>query len=187
MIAGRAGGRRLRSPDGPEVRPTSDRVREALFNSLGSMDLLEGRTFLDLFAGTGALGIEAWSRGAAEVTFVERDRRVLEVLRANVQDLGVTPQRVVAEDSMSWIARTHPQFDVALCDPPYDFASWPELFRSVPATTVVAESGSPLDVPDGWQALRQRRYGRSHVLVATRVRYGEPPPPGPTSGGVTAS
>jgi 16S rRNA (guanine966-N2)-methyltransferase len=158
-----------------------------MFNSLVSMDLVEGRRFVDLFAGTGALGIEAWSRGAAEVTFVEHDRRVLAVLRANVRDLGITEQRVVAEDSMAWIARPQPQFDVALCDPPYDFAAWPELFAAVPAATVVAESGSPLEVPEGWEVLRRRRYGRSHVLVASRVGYGERPPAGPTSGGVTAS
>ena len=88
VVAGLAGGRRLQAPAGRKVRPTSERVREALFNALGSMDAIAGATVLDLFAGTGALGIEALSRGATTATFVDADPRAIAAIKANLQATG---------------------------------------------------------------------------------------------------
>lgn len=125
VVAGTLGGRRLEVPRGGAVRPTSDRVREALFSTLGAG--VAGAVVLDLFAGTGALGIEALSRGAAHATFVERDRGVARVLRANLDTLGLAADvRVVAADRfVGHLAgsRDAPVYDLVLCDPPYGVAS----------------------------------------------------------------
>ena len=168
VVAGRFGGRRLQAPKGDGTRPTSDRVREALFSILGD---LTGARVLDLFAGTGALGIEALSRGAAHATFVERDRRALDVLRANLSQLGLEPGESVvhpvpARRALQDAARSHDAYDLALLDPPYRLAAdlGPELtapLRAVlaPGARVVAESDrrSPLrlEMPE----ITQRRYG----------------------------
>lgn len=120
IIAGLAKGRRIAAPPGDEVRPTGDRVREALFSSL--QPLLPGAHVLDLYAGSGALGLEAASRGAAQVTLVERDRRTLEVLKANVEVVGLPGVEVVAGDVVALVdaaALPGAPFDLVLADPPY--------------------------------------------------------------------
>src|SRR5690348_13221449 len=89
VVAGTAGGRRLRAPKGTTIRPTSDRVRESIFNSLQSMDAIEGAAVADLFAGTGALGIEALSRGAASAIFVDEDRAAAALIRDNLAATGL--------------------------------------------------------------------------------------------------
>lgn len=120
IVAGTLGGRRLRTPPGPVTRPTAQRVREALFSSLG--DVLDRRV-LDLYAGSGALGFEALSRGAAHVTFVERAAPALRVLRRNAITLGLAPPVVdiVALDAMAFLSHraNRPGFDLVLADPPY--------------------------------------------------------------------
>lgn len=120
VVAGSLGGRPLRAPRGDRVRPTADRVREALFSTLGAR--VAGAAVLDLFAGSGALGIEAWSRGAATVTFVERDRRVVDVLRDNLRALGLDAP-VHVTDALRFVRAiaTTPDgpYDLVLCDPPY--------------------------------------------------------------------
>lgn len=124
VVAGVYGGRRLRVPRGRATRPTSDRVREALFSTLGEIVL--GGHVLDLFAGSGALGIEALSRGAADAVFVERDHATAAVLRANLSDLGISATTYVADvghfvRDLDHIAM--PVFDLVLCDPPYRLSS----------------------------------------------------------------
>src|SRR3954453_17823879 len=119
LISGAAGGRRLKVP-ASGVRPTGDRAREGLFNSLGSLLDLDGARVLDLYAGSGALGLEALSRGAAEVVFVESGPRVLPVLRANVAAVGLPGGRVIAGSVPAVVAAPPPRrFDVVLADPPY--------------------------------------------------------------------
>ena len=120
VIAGSARGRPLKVPPGRGTRPTSDRVREAMFSSLA--DDVPGAAVLDLFAGTGALGIEALSRGAAMATFVERDPAVLPVLTDNVGRAGVSDRAtIVRGDAATFVQRPGRQpFTVVLCDPPYD-------------------------------------------------------------------
>ena len=89
VVSGQLRGRRLVSPEGRDTRPTTEKVREAVFNALGSLDLVDDAEVIDLYAGTGALGLEALSRGAARCTFVENDRAALEALRHNIDHLGV--------------------------------------------------------------------------------------------------
>jgi 16S rRNA (guanine966-N2)-methyltransferase len=119
VIAGRLGGRRLSAPKGMATRPTSDRVREALFSVLGDLTDL---AILDLYAGTGALGLEALSRGARRSVFVESSRQALVVLRKNIEDLGVAPEALVLGQpvarAIERVAQEGP-YDVVLVDPPY--------------------------------------------------------------------
>src|SRR6187455_2186671 len=132
VVAGELGGRRLVSPDGTNTRPTTDRVREAIFNSLGSAGLLEGALVADLFAGSGALGIEALSRGAEHCVFVERDRTALRALEANLDALGLRSRaRVVTSDVMTVVGSI--DADVVFADPPYDFDEWQRLLEAVRA------------------------------------------------------
>ncbi len=120
VVAGEHRGRRLRTPPGRATRPTSDRVREALFSILGPVEDLE---VLDLFAGSGALGIEALSRGARSVTFVESDPRAAATIRANLDALGERAE-IATRDALAWL-RSPPAgtaFDLVMLDPPYDSA-----------------------------------------------------------------
>lgn len=118
IVAGRWGGRHLRAPAGRSTRPTSDRVREALFSILGP---LEGAAVLDLFAGSGALGLEALSRGAAGAEFVDRDPRAVAAVRENLEALGAQAS-VHRRDALAYLRAGPGPFDLAFLDPPYDSA-----------------------------------------------------------------
>jgi 16S rRNA (guanine966-N2)-methyltransferase len=123
VIAGTARGRRLVAPEGDQVRPTKDIARESMFNALDARGALEGASVLDLYAGTGALAIEALSRGAASAVVVERDRTALQAIRTNVQVLADgTRVDVVARDVGRFLAGGPPQdpFDLVFIDPPYN-------------------------------------------------------------------
>jgi 16S rRNA (guanine966-N2)-methyltransferase len=166
VVAGELGGRRLVSPEGRATRPTTERVREAVFNSLGSADVIDGAEFLDLWAGTGALGIEALSRGASRCTFVERDRGAAAVLRDNLRTLGLEGRsRVVVGDA---IAAAATPADVVLADPPYGEEPWSELLTAVRADIVVIEGNAAVGAPD-WEQWRARRYGRTWVTFLRRM------------------
>jgi 16S rRNA (guanine966-N2)-methyltransferase len=167
IVGGSHGGRRLRVPAGSGTRPTSDRAREGLFSSLQSLLDLDGAAVLDLYAGSGALGLEALSRGAARATLVERDPKALAVLRANVADLGL-PAEVMDSDVPSYLRRAPEPYDVVLLDPPYDADVDPVLAQLAPwlaqgAVVVVerATRGTAPAVPEGWDLLRDRRYGEA--------------------------
>jgi 16S rRNA (guanine966-N2)-methyltransferase len=166
-------GRRIEAPPGSDTRPTTDKVREAVFNALVSRDLIRGARVADLFAGTGALGIEALSRGAHHCTFVERDRNVVRILRANIEQLGLEgSSRVLAADALSQAATI--DADIVLADPPYDFDAWPRLLSAVWAPIVVAEAGHRLESLEGlaelgWEATRSKRYGRTWVTFFERI------------------
>ena len=174
VIAGRLGGRRLQAPPGRDTRPTADRVREALFSALGPLD---GEAVLDLFAGSGALGIEALSRGAASALFVERDRRAQAALRANLDALGLgAAQAVVAAKDAFAALRDASQrgaaYDLVFLDPPYRDAPGlgPELAKALapvlaPDARVVCESDrrAPLDL--GLPAVLDRRYGDTRLTI----------------------
>jgi 16S rRNA (guanine966-N2)-methyltransferase len=119
IIAGRWKSRRLRSPRGRDVRPTTDRVREAWMSALGGS--VSGATVLDLFAGSGALGLESLSRGAESVIFVDRARSSVNVIRHNVELLGAqNDAEIVCEDVFRYLQRFEGLFDIALADPPYE-------------------------------------------------------------------
>ena len=119
VITGSARGRRLKELEGMETRPTTDRVKEGMFNAL-QFDL-EGRRVLDLFAGTGPLGIECLSRGAASAVFVDRRADAVKLIRENLKATDLTDRaRVVAGDSMEYLGQLREKFDIILLDPPYE-------------------------------------------------------------------
>ena len=179
-MAGSAGGRRLSVPP-KGTRPTSERVREALFAALEAVFDFDGLHVLDLYAGSGALGFEALSRGASVVTFIESDRRAVEVLRANASALGLAGARVVAGPVESVVAgEPEHRYDIVLIDPPYALPNAAlggvlgNLARGgwlAPDALVVVEraarDGEP-DWPDGLNPIRTRRYGD------TAVHWAEP-------------
>lgn len=168
VVAGELGGRRLIAPDGTSTRPTTDRVREAIFNSLGSSGLLEGAVVADLYAGSGAIGIEALSRGAARCVFVERDRAALRALNDNLDALDLVDRsKVLGADALSVVGTV--DADIVFADPPYDFEAWNSLLGRVTADLVVAESGSAVAPPPGWTVLRERKYGRTRVTFLERT------------------
>jgi 16S rRNA (guanine966-N2)-methyltransferase len=157
----------LVSPDGTNTRPTTDRVREAIFNSLGSAGLIEGALVADLYAGSGALGIEALSRGAEHCTFVERDRTALRALEANLDALDLRSRsKVIAFDVFS-VAKSI-DADIAFADPPYEFEEWPRLLELLTVDVLIAESGRAIEPADGWEQLRTKRYGRATVTHLER-------------------
>ncbi len=158
-------------------------VREAVFNALNSLDLIRDAAIADLYAGSGALGIEALSRGAAHCTFVERDRGALRTLRDNLAELGLADRSKVVPGDASVLAGAL-DVDVVLADPPYEFDQWPELLASTKASFVVAEAGRPLDRLDpeaiaGWTATRTKRYGRTWVTFFARSDDTPEDTPGP--------
>jgi len=120
VVAGIAGGRRLQTPAGRQLRPTSERVREAVFSSLWSLGVLEGARVLDLYAGSGAMGIEALSRGASSATFVEADPVTAKVIEANLATTGLTERATLARvDVARFLDDPGGWFDLAFVDPPY--------------------------------------------------------------------
>ncbi len=176
IIAGEARGRRLKVPRGDRVRPTTDRVRESIFAALGSLGALDGATVLDAFAGSGAMGLEAISRGAAHATFVERHRPTAAVLRANVAELRFDDRsRIVQGDVLRWLAAHGDEsFDVAFCDPPYDFPVpvWDRLLGRLDARIVVAESDRTVVTHPAWNVISERRWGSTVVQMARRRETG---------------
>jgi 16S rRNA (guanine966-N2)-methyltransferase len=169
VIGGRSRGRRLTAKLPAAVRPTSDRVRESIFDILGSAGGVDGLSVLDLFCGSGALGLEALSRGAAAATFVDHDLGAVQAVRANLAAVGLTdqPATVVRAALPGWLL-TAPAFDLALCDPPYDFAGWDVLLGELRADVAVLESSLPISPPEGWIVTKERRYGGTLVTVAHR-------------------
>jgi len=168
VVTGSLRGRKLVAPDAGATRPTTDRVREAVFNALTSLDTIIDARVVDLYAGSGAMGIEALSRGATHCTFVERDRGALSAIHANIAALGLAGvTRVVSGDAAVYAARV--DADIAFVDPPYDFDAWDDLLTSIAAGFVVAESGREVAAPPGWEQTRVKRYGRTWVTFLART------------------
>lgn len=176
VIAGAARGRALAAPRGLNTRPTPDRVKEALFSILGAA--VNDATVLDLFAGTGALGLEALSRGASRAVFVERDRRALKALSQNIA--AVAPDRVEvlaipAERALELLSRRGTQFDLVFLDPPYDLQLLPSTLATLASRPLLHEDAvvvcehagrAPPPVPPlGWSALQSRRYGDVAITI----------------------
>jgi 16S rRNA (guanine966-N2)-methyltransferase len=168
IVAGAYKGRRLQAPKGRRTRPTADRVREAVFAMLGSV---EGARVLDLFAGSGALGIEALSRGAASAVFVERELRALDALRHNLESLDAET-RVRRQDALRFLARAEGPFDLVFVDPPYDFAArvagpLAELLPPVISreARIVTESDKRNPLELSLPLLRERTYGDTRIAV----------------------
>jgi 16S rRNA (guanine966-N2)-methyltransferase len=159
------------APEGSGTRPTPDRVREATFNALGSLGVVSEAAVLDLFAGSGAMGIEALSRGAARATFVDSDLRARRAIEANLGACGLSSAAEVVATPVErfLVGAQHRRWDLALIDPPYDYDGWPELLLDLPAEIAVLESNRAIEPPFGWEVVRAKRYGRTHVVIARRI------------------
>jgi 16S rRNA (guanine966-N2)-methyltransferase len=184
IIAGAARGRPLRAPTGKGTRPTSDRAREGLFSAVESMLTgLGGRRVLDLYAGSGAVGLEALSRGASEVLMVERDAGAVAVIRANIAAVGLPGATVTAASVARLVGDTAPQaYDLVVADPPYDDDPT-TVVADLVANGWLAEDGvvvverssrdRPWTWPAGLEALRERRYGEAMLWYGRRAVEGE--------------
>jgi 16S rRNA (guanine966-N2)-methyltransferase len=175
-------GRRISAPRGRATRPTAEKVREALFDALSRTVELAGAEVWDLFAGSGALGIEALSRGAARVTFVEAHARTAAIIRGNLAQLGAEPScwRLVTARVLPWLRknRESPPPRVVLLDPPYGSGEAPGVLAELaaspllaPDAVVVVEGAArdPFELPGDLELLRTRRYGDTEVrFVAKR-------------------
>ena len=172
VIGGRSRGRRLAAKLPPTVRPTSDRVREAIFDILGSQGGVEGLAVVDLFCGSGALGVEALSRGAASSTFVDLDPDALAAVRRNLDavGLGEEPVTLVRAALPGWLeSAAAGAFDLALCDPPVQLRGLAGAARRAAAPTPSSwNRRHRLSLPEAWVVARERRYGGTLVTVAHR-------------------
>ena len=163
IVGGKYRSRLLRVPARPGLRPTPDRVRETLFNWLGQE--LTGLACLDLFAGSGALGFEAASRGAARVVLVEKDRVALAELERSLAALGATQVAIVAGDARTFLRRERAQFDVVFLDPPFRQNDLPAILaelapRLQPGARVYVESEAPVAVAPPWNELKRAKAGQ---------------------------
>ncbi len=189
VIAGSRKGHTIAAPRGRETRPTSDRVRENVFNLVGPLD---GARVLDLFAGSGALGIEALSRGAASAVFVERDPDVVRTIERNLDRLRLTGGRVVRGDALTTVEReaaAGAKYDLVLVDPPYEMLTeiLPRLARHVPPLltpdgVVVVETDARVEPELPLPRRTSRKYGQTRVTLFEAAAGGvgstEPPPSG---------
>jgi 16S rRNA (guanine966-N2)-methyltransferase len=172
IIAGTHRGHRIAAPKGLDTRPTSDRVRESAFNLIGPVD---GASVLDLFAGSGAMGLEALSRGAEHATFVEADRRAAETIDENLAKLRLTGARIVRDDAVRALAAEASagrKYDLVLVDPPYDLYPdlEPMLARYLPYVLaegglLVVETGARVEPQLPLEQRTSRRYGSARVTL----------------------
>ena len=169
VVAGELRGRKISAPEGTTTRPTTDMAREAIFNALTSLDVIVEANVLDLFAGSGALGIEALSRGAKHCTFIERDRDALASLQDNIKKLGLTDRTTVIRADALLAATKVSGIDLVMADPPYEFKNWQGLLANITAPLVVAESNREITGLNGWESVRSKRYGRTHVTYLRRI------------------
>ena len=169
VVAGELRGRKISAPEGTTTRPTTDMAREAIFNALTSLDVIVEANVLDLFAGSGALGIEALSRGAKHCTFIERDRDALASLQDNIKKLGLTDRTTVIRADAMLTATNVSGIDLVMADPTYEFKNWQGLLSNITAPLVVAESNREITGLNGWESMRSKRYGRTHVTYLRRI------------------
>jgi len=172
VITGEARGRRLETLEGADVRPTTDKVKEAIFSAI-QFDI-QGRTFLDLFAGSGQMGIEAISRGAVSATFVDSSRKAVEVVRKNLNNVGFYSRaKVVHTDSLGFLNMNSEPFDIAFLDPPYGTGllqqALPLVAEKMKKTgIIIAESNENDEILQSYGEFvldRERHYGKIKVSV----------------------
>ena len=176
IISGKHKGRKLNTFDGLDIRPTSDMARESLFNIIGA-DVL-GCDFLDLFAGSGAVGIESLSRGANSVIFVDKSSESLKLVRKNL-DLIKENAKIIKDDSISFLAKQTKPFDIIFCDPPYNFEDMEKVFNLILQNKLIKENGLIVyehskdresKIFDGFVLEKSRKYG---YAVFDMYRLGE--------------
>ena len=198
IIAGKFGGRRIQAPSGYRTRPTSEKVRGALFNMLEQWIDLDGATVVDLYAGSGALGIESLSRGAAHATFVDADSRTCGLIRENLKSLNIpsSETEVACQKAIPWLKRADSAslVQLVLLDPPYAageydavltaLGSWPCLAGDA-ILAVECSAKRDLDVPASLEVLKTKRYGDTELVFLRKsdsARNLEPPRPVPNGG-----
>ena len=173
IIAGRWRRRKLHFPPLPGIRPSPDRVRETLFNWLQGR--VEGSACLDLFAGSGALGLEALSRGAVQTVFVDRERQAVDAIRGHLELLKAEGGEAIAADALTWLSGPPRPFELVFLDPPFDAELIPEVCARLargwlkPGAWVYVEHAverTP-DLPEGWQILKESRAGRVGFRLVT--------------------
>lgn len=188
ITSGIYGGRVVAVPKTGDVRPTQDRVRQALFSML--MNEVPGCRFLDIFAGTGAVGLEAFSRGAAGAAFIEQNPRHLAIIKKNIESLagadGAARLQCIRADAYRWIATFSGQpFDIAFADPPYALGEekgYAGFLAALAERGVIREGGifaaemtaaqSPDEIP-GWEMFRERNYGKTRLCLWRRIPRGK--------------
>ena len=174
VITGSARGRRLKTPENYDIRPTTDNVKESVFNIL-QFDI-EGRRVLDLFAGTGQLGIEALSRGAASAVFIDRDRAAVQIVKDNLKTCGLGGT-VLCTDALEYL-KDCGRFDLIFIDPPYDSGLYDEVLQTINSFDILSEGGimivearreTPLpDMAAPYRKLKEYRYGKVKICSYTR-------------------
>lgn len=179
VITGSARGRRLKTPENYDIRPTTDNVKEALFNII-QFDI-EGRNVLDLFAGTGQLGIECLSRGAASAVFVDESREAVKIIKENLKNCGLEG-RVLQTDALRFL-REGGSFDIIFVDPPYDAGLYENVLESVnfidilsDGGIIICESRKERNMPEMKAPYRKKReyvYGRVKLCVYTKENCDE--------------
>jgi 16S rRNA (guanine966-N2)-methyltransferase len=172
IIGGRWRGRKIHFPHVAELRPTPDRVRETLFNWLGQD--LAGRTTLDPFAGSGALSLEALSRGAAHAVAVDRDATLVRALRATAEKLGTTALETHCAEAHAFLSGDRRSYDVIFLDPPFADAGWARLLpiaaaRLAPDGRLYVEARTPIEAGDGLELLRRDKAGHVHYHLLRRT------------------
>lgn len=177
VITGIARGRRLKEPVGMETRPTTDRVKEGIFSSIQFE--VEGRKVLDLFGGTGQMGIEALSRGAAHCTFVDLQKQAAAIIRENVNSTGFAGQSTVIQgDALAYLSRCREKFDIIFLDPPYDSGLLEKAMEVITTIDIVSEngiivcengskSGWPM-VAEPYRMQKEYRYGKIRTALYRR-------------------
>ena len=174
IIAGEWRGRKLVAPAGRSTRPTADRTRETLFSMLASrLGGFEDFRVADLYAGSGALGLEALSRGAAHCTFVETDRAALKAIEANLASFGADSRAAIRSMSADKLPKSHP-FDLVLADPPYQAGSGTAVAATVASSgwlppggwmAIETRKGDAVDPPEGWEVQAERDVGRARLTI----------------------
>lgn len=169
IIGGTHRGRKLHFSDADGLRPTPDSVRERLFNWLGQD--LTGQAVLDLFAGSGALGLEAASRGARSTVLVERNRQTVQAIRENIRQLGVDQVEVVAADGLVYLKQGGSRFDTVFLDPPFNWQQWPGLWAALQGrlneqAMVYLEAGVLPQLPEWLAVYREGKAGKSRFALA---------------------
>ncbi len=178
IIAGSARGRRIDAPQGENTRPTHDRVREALFSMIGPY--FDGGRALDLFAGSGSLGLEAISRGVSECVFCDADRRAIAVIQNNIKTLGMHKQsRVYCVKFQQALEMVSGKFDLIFLDPPYDLGYMTPVLEKIMERNLLADdgivfceirSGSEVEVPEGLNEIKRKKYGMAEVIILEKAK-----------------